>query len=253
MGVDGAGCGGLGSLGSQGKRGEDGSSHEGPQAGIRAGTLEPWVHILACSSSPQFPAYTLEVVTLPTQRAVGFLAVPLLQIPEAAHKAESSGVSLAGSKHMVPHPPPGLPVIPSFCLGCAPHHLSQTYRTVTSSSLLQASFRPWPVHGLCSPPLEPTALRLAQDSLGDSSQLCLHLALRFILLALSSHLPPGPPVGLGEMRSIPTPDPECLLPGTSFLLGFWALLSEQPAVSGASGTRPLHILLLPSALPPRFL
>lgn len=181
MGVDGAGCGGL-SLGSQGERGEDGSSHEGPQAGIRAGTLEPWVQILASSSSPQFPACTLEVVTLSTQRTVGFLAAPLLQLPEAAHKAESSGVSLAGSKHMVPHPPPGLPVIPSFCLGCAPHHLSQTYRTVISSPLLQASFRPWPVHGLPSPPLG-TLLHRAH-----STQACSELIGRQ-LTALSSPCP----------------------------------------------------------------
>lgn len=45
---------------------------------------------------------------------------------------------------------------------------------------------------------EPTALRLAQDSLGDSSQLCLHLALRFILLALSSHLPLVPLMAWGR-------------------------------------------------------
>ena len=182
----------------------------------------------------------------------------MLQLPEAAHKAESSGVSLAGSEHMVPHPPPGFPIIPSFCLGCAPHHLSQTYRTVISSPLLQASFHPWPVHGLPSPLLGAYLHR------AHSTQACSGLAGRQ-LTALSSPCPevhppctllpppPGSPCGLGEMCSIPTPDPECLLPGTSFLLGFWALLSEQPAVSGASGTRPLHILLLASALPPRFL
>ena len=191
MGVDGARCGGLGSLGSQGERGEEGSLHEGPQAGIRAGTLEPWVQILVSSSSPQFPAYTLEVLTLPTQRAVGFLAAPLLQLPEAAHKAESSGVSLAGSRHMVPHPPPGFPLIPSFCLGCAPHHLSQTSWTASSSPLLQASLHPWPVHRLPSPPLG-TYLHRAH-----STQACSGLAGRQ-LTALSSpcpslHSPPTSP------------------------------------------------------------
>lgn len=58
---------------------------------------------------------------------------------------------------------------------------------------------------LCWAPIftEPTALKLAQDSLGDSSQLCLHLALRFILLALSSHLPLGPPVAWGRCAPFP--------------------------------------------------
>ena len=193
MGVDGARCGGLGSLGSQGERGEEGSLHEGPQAGIRAGTLEPWVQILISSSSPQFPAYTLEVLTLPTQRAVVFLAAPLLQLPEAAHEAESSGVSLAGSRHMVPHPPPGFPIIPSVW----------DVRPTTSVRLLGL---PAP-HLFCKPPFtlgqstgspplrwapistEPTALRLAQDSLGDSSRLCLHLAPPCTLLPP----PPGSP------------------------------------------------------------
>lgn len=203
MGVDGAGCGGSGSLGSQGERGEDRSSHKGPRAGIRDGTLEPWVQILTSSPSPQFPAYTLEVVTLPTQRAARFLAAPLPQPLEAAHNAKYAGVSLAGSKHVVPRPSPGLPVIPSFCLGFAPHHLSQTYRTVTSSPVLQASFRPWPVHGLPSPPLG-THLQRAH-----STQACSGLAGRQ-LTALSStcsevhppctSLPPSPgtPDVLGE-------------------------------------------------------
>lgn len=72
MAVDGAGCGGSGSLVSQGERGEDRSSHKGP----RDGTLEPWVQILTSSPSPQFPAYTLEVVTLPTRGQLGSWQLP---------------------------------------------------------------------------------------------------------------------------------------------------------------------------------
>ena len=202
MGVDGAGCGGSGSLGSQVERGEDGSSHKGPRAGIRDGTLEPWVQILTSSPSPQFPAYTLEVVTLPTQRAARFLAAPLPQPLEAAHNAKYAGVSLAGSKHVVPRPPPGLPVIPSVwdlrpttlvrLIGLSPPHLFCKPPFALGQSTGSPPLRWAPISR------EPTALRLAQDSPGDSSQLCLQLALRFILLALPSHLPLVPLMSWGR-------------------------------------------------------
>lgn len=199
MAVDGAGCGGSGSLVSQGERGEDRSSHKGP----RDGTLEPWVQILTSSPSPQFPAYTLEVVTLPTQRAARFLAAPLPQPLEAAHNAKYAGVSLAGSKHVLPRHLRASLLSPLSVwdvrhttlvrlIGLSPPHLF----CKPPFALGQSTGSP----PLCWAPVsrEPTALRLAQDLPGDSSQLCLHLALRFILLALPSHLPLVPLMAWGR-------------------------------------------------------
>lgn len=122
--VDGAGCGCTRSLRPEGERQEDGNTHgthEGPQVGIRAWTLEPWVQTPASPSSSQFPAYKLEVVTLPTQRVVRFLAAPLLQLPVAVHKAQCPGVSLAGSKHTSLLSTSGPSWHPLFLLGmCSP-------------------------------------------------------------------------------------------------------------------------------------
>lgn len=210
------------------------------------------------------------MVTIPTQSVVKFLVAPLLQTPEVAPKAHSPGISLTASEHTQPLPSSGHACYLLFLLGTC-----QTV-TSSGSLLLPCPAHGLPSllsrTQPCAPvSTEPTTVRPARGWLGGSSQTSLCPARRFILLFPShfsqvllmawgrkdgeGHGGPevkgkptktassaGAGVGmwlacLGEIRSIPISDPECLFPGSSSLLSHrspWLSCYQAPAHSAPS-------------------
>lgn len=155
-------------------RGERYRPKEGPRAGIRSGILEPF------GSNPDFFPQP-SILCLYIRGQLGSWQPLCPNPPKLPITPKYAGVpSLALST--CPLPTSGPPCYPCFRLGWVPHYLTQTYRTVTSSPLLQFFLlSPLASPRAPSPPLgthlqSPQHSGLAQDSLGDSSQLCLHLA-----------------------------------------------------------------------------